>query len=55
MESNQSYYARRAAQEAMAASRAIMPNAQAWHRHLAEEFSRKAQEAGRQFASLTEA
>ena len=44
MESNQSYYARRAVQEAKAAERAMTPTAQAWHRHLAEEFSRRAQE-----------
>jgi hypothetical protein len=45
MESNQSYYTRRAAQEAMAASRAVTPTARAWHRHLADEFSRRANEA----------
>lgn len=47
MESDQSYYSRRAAQEAMAAVRAITPTAQAWHRHLAEEFSRRARESER--------
>ena len=42
MESNKSYYARRAAQEAVAASRAVTPTARAWHRELSEEFGRKA-------------
>ena len=35
MESNKSYYARRAAQEKVAASRAVTPTARAWHRELA--------------------
>ena len=45
MESNQSYYARRAVQEAKAAARAMTPTAQAWHRQLAEEFSKRAYES----------
>ena len=43
MQSNQHYYARRAIQELNAAARAITPQAQEWHRQLAEGFSRKAQ------------
>jgi hypothetical protein len=46
MESNQRYYARRAAQEAFAAARAMTPAAREWHRELAEGFSRKAQQVG---------
>lgn len=44
MESNQRYYSRRAAQEAFAAARAMTPEARAWHRRLAEDFSQKARE-----------
>lgn len=44
MESNQRYYARRAYEETNAARRAITPQAQEWHRQLAEGFTRKAQE-----------
>lgn len=44
MESNMRYYARRAIEERMAAQRAITPQAQEWHRSLAEDFSRRAQE-----------
>jgi hypothetical protein len=47
MESNQLYYSRRAIQESMKAARAITPQAQAWHRQLAEGFSLKAQEPTR--------
>ena len=44
MESDQRYYSRRAAQEKMAAARAISAKAKAWHRQLAEDFMRRAQE-----------
>ena len=44
MESNQRYYYRRAIQEAMAAARALTPEAREWHRELADGFTRKAQE-----------
>jgi predicted transcriptional regulator len=47
MESNRSYYSRRALQESMKAARAVTPQAQAWHRQLAEGFSVKAQELTR--------
>jgi hypothetical protein len=46
MESDRRYYSRRAAQETMAASRAVTPRAQAWHKQLAEDFMRRAQEPG---------
>ena len=51
MESNQSYYARRAVQEEKAAMRAMTPTAQAWHRHLAEEFTRKSRQCEQVAAS----
>ena len=44
MESDHRYYSRRAAQERMAASRAISAKAQAWHRQLAEDFIKRAQQ-----------
>jgi hypothetical protein len=44
MESDRRYYSRRAAQEKMAAARAITPKARAWHSQLAEDFMRRAQE-----------
>lgn len=47
MESNQLYYSRRAIQESMKAARAITPQAQAWHRQLADGFTIKAQELSR--------
>jgi hypothetical protein len=43
MESDRRYYARRAAQEKMAAARAMTAAAQAWHKQLAEDYMRKAQ------------
>lgn len=46
MESNQRYYARRAAEEYRAASRALTPEALARRLALAEEFTRKAEEHG---------
>jgi hypothetical protein len=51
MESNHRYFARRAAQELTAASRAMTPQAREWHRELAEGFTRKAQEQA-QFAAM---
>jgi hypothetical protein len=44
MESNLRYYSRRAYEEQMAATRAITPQAQEWHRQLAEGFRQKVQE-----------
>jgi hypothetical protein len=44
MESNFRYYSRRAYEEQMAATRAITPQAQEWHRQLAEGFRQKVQE-----------
>ena len=47
MESNRLYYSRRALQESMKAARALTPQAQAWHRQLAEDFSARAQVGSR--------
>ena len=44
MVSNQRFYMRRAAEERTAAQRAITPQAQEWHRKLAEDFARRAVE-----------
>lgn len=44
MESDGRYYARRAAQEASAAARAMTPQARDWHRQLAEKFRQRAYE-----------
>jgi hypothetical protein len=44
MISNQSYFARRALQEAARAARAHSPAAKQWHQELAEKFSRMADE-----------
>jgi hypothetical protein len=44
MESDRRYYARRAAQEKLAAARAITARARAWHSELAEDFMRKSQQ-----------
>ena len=44
MESDRRYYSRRAVQEKLAAARAITTQAREWHRQLAEDFSRKAQQ-----------
>ena len=46
MESDRRYYSRRAAKETMAAARAVTARAQAWHKQLAEDFMRRAQEPG---------
>jgi len=43
MESDHRYYSRRAVQEAMAAARAVTPNAKAWHSQLADDFMKRAQ------------
>jgi hypothetical protein len=45
MISNQSYFARRALQEAARASRARSISAQQWHQELADKFARLAAEA----------
>jgi hypothetical protein len=45
MISNQSYFARRALQEAARASRARSLTAQQWHQELADKFARMASEA----------
>lgn len=42
MESNQRYYARRAAEERMAAARAITAAAREWHAKLAQQFAARA-------------
>ncbi|GAA4006699.1 hypothetical protein [Sphingomonas humi] len=42
MESNQRYYARRAAEERMAAARAITTAAREWHAKLAHQFAARA-------------
>jgi hypothetical protein len=42
MESNQRYYARRAAEERMAAARAITASAREWHAKLASQFAARA-------------
>lgn len=42
MVSNQRYYSRRAAEERMAAARAISDEARQWHQKLAESFSQRA-------------
>lgn len=44
MESNQRYYARRAAEERTAASRAITAAAREWHAKLAIQFASRAAE-----------
>lgn len=44
VESNQRYYFRRAAEERMAAQRAITENARKWHAHLAQQFAARAAE-----------
>ena len=43
MESNESYYRRRAIEERMAAQRAITEQARAWHAKLAADFAERAQ------------
>lgn len=42
MESNQRYYSRRAAEERIAASRAITAAAREWHARLASQFAARA-------------
>ena len=44
MESNQRFYFRRAAEERMAAQRAITENARQWHAQLAQQFADRAAE-----------
>lgn len=51
MESDHRYYSRRAAQEKMAASRAISARAREWHYQLAEDFMRRAQQVSELAAS----
>lgn len=43
MESDHRYYSRRAAQETMAAARAVTADAKAWHSQLADDFMKRAQ------------
>lgn len=45
MESNQRYYFRRAAEERIAAQRAITESARQWHAKLAQQFAARAAEA----------
>lgn len=45
MESNQRYYARRAAEERTAAARAITAAARDWHAKLAQQFAARALES----------
>jgi hypothetical protein len=45
VESNQRYYFRRAAEERMAAQRAITDNARQWHAKLALQFAARAAES----------
>ena len=47
VESNQRYYFRRAAEERMAAQRAITEAARTWHAQLAQQFAAKAAESER--------
>lgn len=42
VESNQRYYSRRAAEERMAAQRAMTQNAREWHAKLAQQFAARA-------------
>ena len=42
MESNQRFYLRRAAEERMAARRAMTPDARDWHSKLAVDFAQRA-------------
>ena len=43
MVSNQRYYQRRAAEERIAAARAITPQAREWHSKLAKDFADRAE------------
>jgi len=45
VESNQRYYFRRAAEERMAAQRAMTDNARQWHAKLAQQFAARAEES----------
>ncbi len=47
MESNQRYYFRRAAEERMAAQRAITEAARDWHAQLAQKFAARAADCER--------
>lgn len=51
MESNQRYYARRAAEERMAAQRAMTAAAREWHARLAHQFAARAAAACEEAAS----
>jgi hypothetical protein len=51
MESNQRYYARRAAEERMAAQRAMTAAAREWHARLASQFAARAAAACQEAAS----
>lgn len=52
MESNLRYYHRRAAEERMAAQRAITENAREWHAKLAKTFAARAAECETHAAAI---
>jgi hypothetical protein len=52
VESNQRFYFRRAAEERMAAQRAITENARQWHAQLAQQFAARAAECEGVFAAI---
>lgn len=51
MVSNQRFYVRRAAEERIAAQRAVTPQAREWHAKLAQDFAQRAIESGAVVAS----
>lgn len=51
MVSNQRYYQRRAAEERVAATRAITPQARDWHSKLARDFADRAEASSGQAVS----
>jgi hypothetical protein len=51
VESNQRFYFRRAAEERMAAQRAITDTARQWHMQLAQQFAARAAECDSVFAA----
>lgn len=51
MVSNQRYYLRRAAEERIAAHRAITPQAREWHSKLARDFAARAEASSKQAVS----
>jgi len=51
VESNQRFYFRRAAEERMAAQRAMTENARQWHAQLAQQFAARAAECEGLFAA----